>query len=202
MLKPPEENGIIRKKEINVWSGELTPCLIDPRTQRILKTEIHRITDSNSIRILESEFAAGFEKYKDLYLGKNIEERFNWELQWMRKEPNSEFYVITLENDKAIQGAIEIRIHEYCAEARLIEVAPHNLGSKGHYEGAGGHLFAIAIKRSYETGGDGALFFDAKTGRKSYYQKTMQARDFSGDRMVIDVIASKKLYERYFGGLQ
>lgn len=85
----------------------------------------------------------------------------------------------------------------------IVESAPHNTGFKNNtkeYEGVGGHLFAEAVKQSFENGYDGFVFFEAKTELFEYYSKELGAvRMGNSNRMYIGNEASIRLFNKYYG---
>ena len=73
-----------------------------------------------------------------------------------------------------------------------------NFGGKKEYNGVGAHLFAEAVKVSYEAGYDGYVFFDAKTKLIDYYESELGAVRISTPRMYIGGRASRRLHDRYY----
>jgi hypothetical protein len=61
----------------------------------------------------------------------------------------------------------------------------------------GGHLTAIAVKKSVELGYDGCVWFVAKTRLKEHYAKTLKAIILPNNRMLIDEVASKYILDKY-----
>ncbi|MHC9540935.1 MAG: hypothetical protein AB9903_15655 [Vulcanimicrobiota bacterium] len=162
--------------------GWYKSCLIVRETNEIIYTEFREIVKAGEIKKISKEHRWDFD----------------WTLQWKKKESNSEFYALTIEGETETQGIIELRKEQGAIEATLVESAPGNRGSTGKYRGVGGHLFAIAVKRSYEIGNDGYVFFDAKTALIGHYKKELGASVIRGNRMYIDGRAAKKLFNTYF----
>ena len=83
----------------------------------------------------------------------------------------------------------------------VVEAAPHNLGTDKQYNGVGGHLYAIAAKKSIEYGYGGFLFMDAKSLELvEHYQKTLGAILLGRPhpyRMIIDEEAANSLLKIY-----
>jgi len=177
------KTAIIKKRAINVEIDELTPCLRDRNTGELVETEYREIKKPGEIKKISKEHKWDFD----------------WEKQWKDRESNSEFYALTLKGDKKTQGILEVRKHQGATELRLMESAPTNRKENGRHKGVGGHLAAIAVKRSYETGGNGYTFLDAKTVLINHYKKELGAKVMSGTRMYIDEAAAKNLYAVYFG---
>ncbi|MEI6578835.1 MAG: hypothetical protein WCN92_05160 [Eubacteriales bacterium] len=86
----------------------------------------------------------------------------------------------------------------------LVEAAPFNNPLKTkvkEFSGVGGHLFAEAVRQSFEAGNDGAIAFRAKTSLISHYEQELGAKVSNPKEriMLIDGEAAKRLFERYFG---
>lgn len=96
-----------------------------------------------------------------------------------------------------MQGRISLRIDGGVADVDIVETAPHNYGHTGQYQGAGGHLFAIACQISMEAGCDGFVAFTAKSDLITYYEKVLSAQVARGQRMYIDEAAADILIEKY-----
>ena len=77
---------------------------------------------------------------------------------------------------------------------------PHNKNYvKKEYEGIGGHLFAEAIRQSYDAGFDGFIVFVAKNKLVDYYKKVLGAIQIGkSQQMFIDERKSRELYDKYF----
>jgi len=95
-------------------------------------------------------------------------------------------------------------------EAKTLEAAPHNrikiAGEDNRkYKGVGGHLVAIAVKRSMEEGNGGYLGLTAVSSEVEWYKNVIGARILGRDakgaaRMEVDERAAKNIYDKYFGG--
>jgi len=169
--------------KINIEIDELTPCL-------------RRLSDNEFI---DTTFKVGTPsaiKLKD------------WEFDWSFEEDKG-FKVSQLfvKGDKRIQGLIATKPRKdlLAIEVDIVESAPFNnphnkLFKKKEYAGIGGHLFAEAVRQSYEEGFDGFVVFKAKSNLVKYYEKEIGAILFNPrDRMMcIDERGAKILYERYF----
>ncbi|MHC9538648.1 MAG: hypothetical protein AB9903_03945 [Vulcanimicrobiota bacterium] len=192
-LNPLHKSGIIEGKEINVWIDELTPCLVDGKTNEIIKTEYKVVDNLEQINEISKEYVW----------------EFDWVKEWNSREKNSEFYKLTLEGDTQTQGIIHIIPHAGFIEAKTMESPPHNreeiVGEENRrYKGVGGHLLAIAVKRSIEEGNNGYIGFTSITKRVEQYKKMLYARVMglapSGAiRMEITEENAAKLYNKYFG---
>ncbi len=166
-----------------MWIDQLTPCLVDRQTGKIVDTDYNQL-GLNEIRKIQ-----GRQEWK-----------FDWEKQWRNQEPGSEFYGLTLKGESEVQGLIHCVIEQGCVKAGLVESAPHNIGKNGRFKGVGAHLFAIASKRSFEIGGNGVVYFDAKTRLIRHYKKELQASVLFGNRMVIEEKAATRLLREYYKG--
>ncbi|MCM1182247.1 MAG: hypothetical protein NC337_02605 [Roseburia sp.] len=112
-----------------------------------------------------------------------------------------EIYELFVEGDDKPQGRVAFRhiYSDYFIYLELVEAAPENIGHEREYEGAGGHLFAIACKHSFEAGNDGYVQFEPKTRLIRHYQEKLGAKIISGSSMYIDTEAAKILLDKYFG---
>ena len=134
---------------------KFTPCLEDAKTGEILPTVYASVTRAEL---------------------KNLK---GWEFDWMHLDfDEDEIYKLTLKGDTIIQGLIAIRNfpRDRAMYVHAAESAPHNRGKNKKYGGVGGHLFAVAAKRSVEEGNQGYLFLDAKNMELvSHYEKKLGA---------------------------
>jgi hypothetical protein len=80
----------------------------------------------------------------------------------------------------------------------LIESAFFNLGKNKIYEGVAGNLVAFACKVSFQRGFDGFVSFTAKTQLIVHYEKTLGAKHFGNQLMIIETRAAKLLVNKYF----
>jgi len=179
-LSIQQENG-----KINIEIDEFTPCLRRNSDNTIVKTSITQIHP----------------KKKD-YKG--------WLFDWTKPEKNGfKVYQLLAEGDDRIQGMIAMiaEPNNYAVHIDIVESAPFNnpvsplFSGQKEYYGVGGHLFAEAVKQSYEAGYDGYVYFDAKTNLIEYYKKELGAEPIveGSNRMFIDGKEAKKLFERYYG---
>jgi hypothetical protein len=187
------KNGIMKGKDTDVWIDELTPCLMDGTTGEIVKTEYKLIKSLVEIKRINGDH----------------DWAFDWILEWNRREKGSEIYKLTLEGNAQTQGIIHLVKKEGFVEARTVESALHNraeiVGKENQkYRGVGGHLFAIAAKRSFEEGNGGYVGLTSVTSRVEQYKKMLNARVVGrapegGTRMEINEIYARVLYNKYFG---
>jgi len=177
-LNAMEENSII--------IDEKTPCLRRLSDGKIVNTSVTRISPSKS----------GFK---------------DWEFDWTKPEENGyKVFGIKVDGDDRIQGLVATKPDFRDYKAVLVDIVesapfnnPHNkLNKVKEYAGVGGHLFAEAVKQSYEYGFDGVVIFRAKTKLVEYYMKELGAVlvNPSDRTMMIDERSAKKLYDRYYKG--
>ncbi len=120
---------------------KLTPCLE--------KVKDHSIVDTD-FKIATKEELKSLKK---------------WQFKWTSKDLHEcEIYKLTVNGDERIQGLVAIQdIHgSNAVYVKIAESAPHNIGINKEYLGVGGHLFAIAVQRSYDLGYNGFVYMDAK----------------------------------------
>ena len=167
---------------LEIEIDEFTPCLRDTRTGEIVDTSFTK-ADAKEI--------TGLKKQGWL---------FNWRHPSLKE---SVIYKLTLQNGEEIQGLIALEAHprDMAYHISLAESAPHNKGQEKHFEGVGGHLFAIAAKKSYDAGFGGFIFFEAKSQKLAdYYSEKFGAvlirrpHEYS---MIIDEEAALKLLDSY-----
>ena len=165
---------------MNIEIDKLTPCL-----ERVSD---HTIVDTSYSAITKAEL-------------KTLKK---WQFKWTAKDLSEcEIYKLTVQDDDRIQGLIAIQgiPGSYSVYVKIAESAPHNIGKAKEYYGVGGHLFAIAVQRSYELGYDGFVYMDAKnTKLVEHYTKSLGAKLLGHPhpyRMIIDEAAAYKLIRTY-----
>jgi len=172
----------VGSRGIDVEIDVLSPCLIDTATGKICDTLFSRA------------------KKDELKGAKKRGWRFNWAAKDL---DSSEIYKVTVKGDTRIQGLIALKDTPggNAVYVNIVETAPHNAGDSRKYDGVGGHLFAIAIKRSLDLGYGGYLFMDAKNMKLvDYYNRQFGAERIGGVhpyRMILDEEAAKNLIEVY-----
>ena len=166
---------------IDIEIDRFTPCLLDTETNELVETEYKLVTASE----LKGLKANG------------------WLFNWRGKDlSNSEIYKLTLQGDDEIQGlvAVESREENLAYHLSLVESAPENRLGR-HYEGVGGHLFAIAAKKSLEAGYGGFIFFEAKNIELVNHYQTRFGATWIGRpheySMIIDEKAAQELLDNY-----
>lgn len=146
---------------ICVEIDELVPCLIDNETGEVVETEV--------IRIKRASFLSKYNKKTD------------WYVNWADLLKENEVYAIVLKGTVAIQGLIALRPDDNMRAVFItwMVAAPHNnpeISSQKRYNGLGGHLFAVAAKRSDDFGYDGATTgFAANQELMQHYCSTFNA---------------------------
>lgn len=168
---------------MNIEIDKLTPCLERVSDGQIVNTKYLQISP------------------KDL---KNLK---GWNFKWSSLPADEfEIYKLFVENDDRIQGLVALSDvkPDKAVYVKIAESAPHNIGKEKEYLGVGGHLFAIAVKRSFELGYDGFTYMDAKnTHLVMHYSKTLGATLIGTPhpyRMIIDEIAAANLVKYYTFG--
>lgn len=128
---------------INVLIDELTPCLRDSSTGELVQTEV--------IQIKRKSF---FKKYN---------KKNGWYTNWEKLADENEIYALVLEGTVNIQGLIAISSQKDTGAIYISWMcsAPHNnklISDNVKYSGIGGHLFAIAAKKSIDYGYNGYIY--------------------------------------------
>jgi len=162
--------------EINV--DESTECLVERKTGIKAETEVYEV-------IL---------KRKDIK---------GWKFDWIKEQAeNPQVFALKIKGGEEIEGLISTKFDKTSKAVyiQLVETAPQNYGNNGKHEGVGQHLFAEAVRQSYDAGYDGFVYFDAKTSLLKYYSEKLGAQILKGNRMFIDVIEARILYDKYYGG--
>ena len=169
--------------KISIEIDILTPCL-------------RRLRDG---KLVNTYFVEGCPSKKEL---KDWE--FDWNLEVRKGNTIMQLYA---EGDSRLQGLVSTRIRKdaFAVDINLVESAPmNNPHNKKYiqkeYEGVGGHLFAEAIRQSYEAGYGGFVIFTAKSNLIDHYQKELGAilANPKERTMYINERSAKVLYDRYF----
>ena len=122
---------------------------------------------------------------------------FDWKLEYKTTE-NQIYKLTTTSNPTIIQGLLSLTDKGDHIFMNLIENAKFNKGKQKLYLGVAGNLVAFACKLSFEKGYDGVVSFVAKTQLVSYYEQTIGAKRFMGNRMYIDTKEAFVLTNKYF----
>lgn len=165
---------------MNIQIDKLTPCLEKISTGEIVNTTFSIATKNELVKLK------------------------NWKFNWSKAfSADCEIYKLTAENDDRIQGLISLinTPADKAVYVQLAESAPHNSGESKEYSGVGGHLFAIAVTRSFELGYDGFTYMNAKNIHLvNHYAKTLGALLIGTPhpyRMIIDETAATRLINYY-----
>ena len=137
--------------------------------------------------------------FKDMPIKKN-----GWQFTWrtLFKTEGAEFFKLTLKDDLSnVQGVLMYSImYEEMLYMNNIEVAPHNLGSKGKFENVAGCLIAFGCLKSFELGKNtykGYLTFESKTKLISLYEEKYGATSTMGQKMFIGPDQGLNLIDKY-----
>lgn len=128
---------------INVIIDEFTPCLKNSKTGELVRTEVIRIRRKSFLR-----------KYN-----KNN----GWYVNWASLLDDNEIYALVIEGSVDIQGLVAVT-PDYGKQALYIAwmcASPDNnkmITDETRYTGVGGHLFAIAARKSVDYGFDGYMY--------------------------------------------
>lgn len=126
-----------------------------------------------------------------------------WNFNWRKAYKTTDTEVFTLRllsNPQVVQGVLQLRIVEGMLIMNLLEIAPHNLGSKQkRYDYVAGCLIAFACKASFalDSNYKGFLTFESKTTLISWYVEKYGAQVAMGQKMFIDPQTGKQLIETY-----
>lgn len=168
-------------RDVSIEIDALTLCLRNRRTKEIVKTEFHPVGSDEVMNL----------------------QRKNWNFDWSEPLINGyEVYKLCLRKTRTIQGLVALKpeARSHAVHIDIVEAAPHNIGKAGRYEGVGGHLFAIAAKKSKEYGFNGFTYFTAKSTLIEHYMKALGAIVVNPRLriMAIDELAAKNLINKYF----
>ncbi len=137
-LSPSEKIG-----QVSIVIDDLVPCLKDSLTHEEVSTAVFKVESKSFLSKFNS---------------KN-----GWHINWSKVPRDVDVYALITQDDHEVQGLIGLRrdpanmavyIHWACT-------APHNnlheYGSQ-KFSGVGGHLFAIAVEKSFDYGYDGYTY--------------------------------------------
>jgi len=156
-----------------------------------------QILEVKSNKKVDGQISEAF--FKDMPTKKN-----GWNFTWrtLFKTEGAEFYKLTLKDDASnIQGILMFSImYDGMLYMNNIEIASHNLGSKGKHDNVAGCLIAFGCLKSFELGKNtykGYLTFESKTKLIPLYKEKYGAINSMGQKMFIDPIQGLKLIDRY-----
>ncbi len=171
---------------ITVLIDELTPCLLDAKTNELVETEVVQITRKSFLQ--------------------NFNKRNGWYTDWSKLLGKNEIYALVVKGTANIQGLIALK-PDYDAQGVYISwmvANPANnkmLTKDINYIGVGGHLFAIAIDCSINYGFDGVVYGFAKNNKLlNHYTKELKAEHLGvlhPYHFWINEINSLKVKEKY-----
>ena len=128
---------------VTVYIDSITPCLQEVETGRFVETEVAKVTKKSFL--------------------KSYNNKHGWYVDWYQLAKNFEIYALYVKGDDTVQGLVALMDDK---EAQAVRVqwmctAPQNNiyeYGKQKYLGVGGHLFAIAIRKSIEYGYEGGIY--------------------------------------------
>ncbi|HET7360569.1 MAG TPA: hypothetical protein VFI78_01410 [Salinimicrobium sp.] len=132
---------------------------------------------------------------------KKLTNKNGWRFDWKNelKIPTREVYKLTITNNPDIvQGVVSLEVKADHVYMHLIESAPFNIGKDKSYLGVPGNLVAFVCKLSFQRGKEGYVSFLAKTKLIAHYKKTLGAKHFGRQLMVINTETALKLTNKYF----
>ncbi|MEZ4849015.1 MAG: hypothetical protein R3B93_10455 [Bacteroidia bacterium] len=154
-------------------------------------------------RFIEEEINAEISQVYDWLLLPSEEENWNFTWQQLYKgHQESLFFQINLvSSSDQIEGLIMLSLQmNEMLFMHNIEIAPHNVGSKGRYRRVAGCLLAFSCSLSFNLGkGDyrGYLSFKSKTELIELYMKKYGARIAVGQNLFFNPEAGKELIKTY-----
>ena len=124
---------------------------------------------------------------------------FNWSEVYAQE--GKIYKVIIEEKPEEIQGIVKFSIHNNeMLYMENLELAPHNIGSKGRYDYIAGCLIAYCCKLSHSFGKGNysdIVVFDSKTVLINFYKTKYGATLLFGQRMCIYSEAGQNLISQY-----
>jgi hypothetical protein len=132
---------------------------------------------------------------------KLILKKDGWQFSWKTEVEKKDRFVFKLVRSDVpgqIQGLISLSDMPGFVYVHLAESAPMNFGKEKTHEGVGGNLFAYACKRSWDSGNDGFVSFQAKTRLINHYETALGAVHNGGHNMIIYPRAALFLIRQYF----
>lgn len=124
---------------------------------------------------------------------------FNWR-QLIHEQNSKTFFLKSVEPTRNIEGAIQLKIENEMLIMNVLELAPHNIGSKNKkFDYVAGCLIAFACRESFRLDGDykGFLTFVSKSNLIKWYANKYGATLALGQRMFIDEKNSINLIKTY-----
>ena len=171
---------------INVLIDEFTPCLKDASTGELVQTEV--------IRIKRKSFLKKYNK------------RNGWYTDWEKLADENEIYALVVEGTVDIQGLIAVAPQKDMQAVYIswMCTAPQNnklITDDVKYYGVGGHLFAVAAKKSVDFGYDGYMYgFAANEDLLKHYVAKLNAEVIAmlhPYQFAVDEESAKQIMEVY-----
>ena len=126
-----------------------------------------------------------------------------WNFNWrdLNKQKNTHTFLLRIKGSTLnIEGALQLKTENDMLIMDVIEIAPHNIGSKKKkYDYVAGCLIAFACRESFQIDGNykGFLTFVSKTELIEWYIDKYEATLALGQRMYIDPDIGLKLIDKY-----
>jgi len=161
---------------------------------------IDKLTNSIQNTISGDSFATEVMRLTKADL-KQITKKNGWNFDWKFEFNNNarEVYKLTITNNPSIvQGLLSFTVKRDHIYMELVESAPFNLGRNKLYEGVPGNLVAFACKVSFQYDFEGFVSFTAKTKLIEHYEKTLGAKHFGNQLMIIETKVAQQLIDKYF----
>jgi hypothetical protein len=203
-------------RRINVYSVSmaregLVPSLDAAGRARIMRTLVKNTNERAVLGIRIDKFTACLEDAQGNVLPtrsvrlsadelKPYKKSTGWFINWSTEAKTHEVYGLTLVNDDTVQGLISLRDDPENASVELgwVVAAKSNRGVGRKYYGVGGHMFAIAAKRSEELGYNGFMYGMAKNQKLAeHYVKELGAKRYGYLNISIDEQAARELLNKY-----
>ncbi len=127
----------------------------------------------------DDEFPTEVKKISSKAILSRFTEKTQWYENWVNLSKENEIYGLFVQGSDEVEGLVTIdprRIRDALYVTWMV-AAPHNnveICGRGNqkYVGVGGHLFAIAIRKSVQYGYGGAIYGFAKDAEKlAHYEK-------------------------------
>lgn len=127
----------------------------------------------------DDEFSTEVKKISSKAILSRFTEKTQWYENWVNLSKENEIYGLFVQGSDEVEGlvAIDPRRNRDALYVTWMVAAPHNnveICGRGNqkYVGVGGHLFAIAIRKSVQYGYGGAIYGFAKDAEKlAHYEK-------------------------------
>lgn len=171
---------------IQVVIDEFTPCLKDAQTGELVQTEV--------IRIRRKSFLKKYNK------------RNGWYVNWETLADENEIYALVVKGSVDIQGLVAVAPNNDMKALYISWMCANPQNNKQisdiiKYSGVGGHLFAIAARKSVDFGFDGYMYgFAANEKLLEHYVEQLHGEVIGvlhPYQFAVDGINSRKIMEVY-----